>query len=328
MHCFAIPTTKQEHTQFSQLKVTQAATQTYTVVAVEHATEGQPLDVSQLEHLQSFASDDAGWMPPSDPAEPIKAVLFHCATGDDAACLQRVQALVAGRTDLVVVTQTFSREFMLNRCEARTGYRAKGAWWSCETPHDEAMLAAQTGRCGWKGPFYLYVDYVNSQMVPEEGPTSDLRVYAVVTQAELAREGRWSVKGVQRVVRSSVGLLHVVGIMKGDKRLFAGAPLEEIDITAAVQQTLRDDPWTLMGRLTFAITLVELDPLALMLGLNVVVDFDVAERPPLDEAPLQCPIIISAFFRLNVVFDIGQNEHWPAEEHAFDARRGPVGLAA
>ena len=298
MHCFAIPITKQEHTQFSQLEVARAATQTYTVVAVEHATEGQPLDVAQLEHLQSFASSAAGWMPPSDPAEPIKAVLFHCATWDDDACLQRVQALVAGRADLVVVHQKFSFEFMLNRCEARTGYRAKGAWWSCETPHDEAMLAARTGRCGWKGPFYLYVDYVNQEMVPEEGPTSDLRAYAVATQAELAREGRWSVEGVQRVMRSSVGLLHVVGIMKGDGRLFAGEPLEDIDVTLvsrAVDCTLREDPWTLMGRLTFAIILVVLDPVALMFGLNIVVDFDVAERPPLDEAPLQCPIIISAF---------------------------------
>ena len=296
MHCFAIPITKQEHTQFSQLEVARAATQTYTVVAVEHATEGQPLDVSQLEHLQSFASDDAGWMPPSDPAEHIEAVLFHCATWDDAACRKRVEALVAGRADLVVVHQKFSFEFMLNRCEARTGYGAKGAWWSCQTPHDEAMLAAQTGRCGWKGPFYLYVDYVNQEMVPEEGPTSDLRVYALATQAELAREDRWSVEGVQRVMRASVGLLHVVGIMKGDKRLFTGAPLEEIDITSAVQNTLKDDPWTLMGRLTFAIVLVVLDPLALMFGMNIVVDFDVVQRPPLDEAPLQCPIIISAFF--------------------------------
>ena len=295
MHCFAIPITKQEHTQFSQLEVARAATQTYTVVAVEHATEGQPLDVSQLRHLQRFASDDAGWMPPSDPAEPIEAVLFHCATGDDAVCRERVDALVAGRADLVVVTQKFSREFMLNRCEARTGYRAKGAWWSCETPHDEAMLAARTGLCGWKGPYIFYVDYVNSQMVPEEGPTSDLRVYALATQAELAREGRRSVEGVQRVMASSIALLHLVGIMKGDKRLFAGEPLEDIDVTKAVQNTLADDPWTLMGRLTFAIILVELDPLALMLGLNIVVDFDVVQRPPLDEAPLQCPIIISAF---------------------------------
>ena len=87
MHCFAIPVTEQEHTQFSQLEVARAATQTYTVVAVEHATEGQPLGVSQLRHLQRFASDAAGWMPPSDPAEPIKAVLFHCATGDDACLL-------------------------------------------------------------------------------------------------------------------------------------------------------------------------------------------------------------------------------------------------
>lgn len=295
MQFFAIPTTKQEHTQFSQLKVTQAATQTYTVVAVEHVTQGQPLDVSQLEHLRSFASSAAGWMPPSDPAEPIEAVLFHGATWDDAACCERVEALVAGRTDLVVVTQTFSREFMLNRCEARTGYRAKGAWWSCETPHDEAMLAAQTGRCGWKGQFRLYVDYINSQMVPEEGPTSDLRVYAVATQAELARTGRWSVEGVQRVMRSSIALLHIVGIMKGDKRLFAGEPLEDINITAAVGHTLADDPATLMGRLTFAIILVVLDPVALMFGLNIVVDFEVVQRPPLDEAPLQCPIIISAF---------------------------------
>ena len=296
MHSFAIPVTEQEHTQFSQLEVTRAATQTYDVVAVEHATEGQPLDVSQLEHLRSFASDDAGWMPPSDPAEPIKAVLFHGATWDDAACLQRVQALVAGCEDLVVVTQTFSREFMLNRCEARTGYRAKGAWWSCDTPHDEAMLAAQTGRCGWKGPFYLYVDYVNQEMVPEEGPTSDLRVWVLASQAELAKPGRRSAEGIERVMKSSVGLLHVVGIMKGDKRLFAGEPLEDIDITSAVNSTLRDDPWTLMGRLTFAIILVELDPVALMFGLNIVVAFDVVQRPPLDEAPLQCPIIISAFF--------------------------------
>ena len=296
MHCFAIPVTEQEHTQFSQLEVARAATQRYDVVAVEHATEGQPLDVSQLEHLQRFASSAAGWMPPSDPAEPIKAVLFHGATWDDAACLQRVQALVAGRDDLVVVTQTFSREFMLNRCEARTGYSAKGAWWSCETPHDEAMLAAQTGRCGWKGPYRLYVDYVNSQMVPEEGPTSDLRVWVLASQAELAREGRRSVEGVQRVMTSSIALLHLVGIMKGDKRLFAGEPLEDIDVTEAVKNTLADDPWTLMGRLTFAIILVELDPVALMFGLNIVVAFDVVQRPPLDEAPLQCPIIISAFF--------------------------------
>ena len=55
MHCFAIPVTDQEHTQFSQLEVARAATQTYTVVAVEHVTQGQPLDVAQLEHLQSFA---------------------------------------------------------------------------------------------------------------------------------------------------------------------------------------------------------------------------------------------------------------------------------
>lgn len=328
MHCFAIATTKQEHTQFSQQEVARAATQTYTVVAVEHATEGQPLDVSQLRHLQRFASSAECWMPPSDPAEPIKAVLFHCATWDDDACLQRVQALVAGRADLVVVTQTFSCEFMLNRCAARTGYRAKGAWWSCETPHDEAMLAARTGRCGWKGPFYLYVDYVNQEMVPEEGPTSDLRVYVEATQAELAREGRRSVEGVQRVMTSSIALLHLVGIMKGDKRLFAGAPLEDIDVTDAVKDTLRDDPWTLMGRLTCGVTLVELDPFALMFGHKIVVGFDVAERPPLDEAPLQCPIIISAFLRLNIVFDIGRNEHWPAGEHAVDARRGPVGLTA
>ena len=296
MHCFAIPVTEQEHTQFSQLEVARAATQTYTVVAVEHATEGQPLGVSQLRHLQRFASDAAGWMPPSDPAEPIKAVLFHCATGDDAACLQRVQALVAGRTDLVVVTQTFSREFMLNRCEARTGYRAKGAWWSCETPHDEAMLAARTGRCGWKGQFRLYVDYINSQMVPEKGPTSDLRAWVEATQTELAKPGRQSAEGIERVIKSSVGLLHLVGIMKGDKRLFAGEPLEDINITAAVGHTLADDPATLMGRLTFAIILVVLDPVALMFGLNIVVDFEVVQRPPLDEAPLQCPISISAFF--------------------------------
>ena len=113
--------------------------------------------------------------------------------------------------------------------------------------------------------------------------------------SELAREGRRSVEGVQRVMTSSIALLHLVGIMKGDKRLFAGEPLEDIDVTKAVQNTLADDPWTLMGRLTFAIILVELDPLALMLGLNIVVDFDVVQRPPLDEAPLQCPIIISAF---------------------------------
>ena len=133
-------------------------------------------------------------------------------------------------------------------------------------------------------------------MVPEEGPTSDLRVWVEATQAELAKPGRRSAEGVERVMISSLGLLHVVGIMKGDKLLFAGEPLEDIDITSAVDSTLRDDPWTLMGRLTCGVTLVELDPFALMFGRKIVVDFDVAERPPLDEAPLQCPIIISAFF--------------------------------
>ena len=116
------------------------------------------------------------------------------------------------------------------------------------------------------------------------------------TQTELAKPGRQSAEGIERVIKSSVGLLHLVGITSGDSRLFSLTQLEDIDVTSTVLCTLREDPWTLMGRLTFAIVLVVLDPVALMFGLSIVVDFDVVQRPPLDEAPLQCPISISAFF--------------------------------